>query len=357
MKNAWGVIVLTVILWVFISISGFAQTENEPTLTRYSPHASGMDDGKRILEPLEYKLTVSQDPAQSRSGPPDNSPAGLSENPTAAGPASHGGYTKKRLHGNNVGFSFELPDYWLWDLLPDNCGYLLSGPGGTEENEVIIVVQAVKKAAKPGSSAAKQMQEAKAQIQGISGAEIRSEDVVVVSGRQVPYFLALYPGLTAGHEPATFAHVQLLVENELYYIWITYAAPTQYFQKYQEVFANLLTSFQIAASGGQSRSKAPSVPGNADGRITVQAFDAGSGSLSTPRVMVKAQGFGSDAKRLKLFAVSADGKLKELQSAPCADGATVDFNAVYNRLDTKSFELRLYDAQGNVIARLQRGNT
>ena len=354
-KNAWGVIVLTVILWV-ISISGFAQTENEPNLTRYSPHAPGMNDGKRFLELLEYKLTVSQDPAQSRSGPPNNSPAGSSENPTAAGPASHGGYTRKRLHENNFGFSFELPDYWLWDPLPDNCGYLLSGPGGTEENEVIIVVQAVKKAANPGSSVVKQLQEAKAQIQGIPGAEIRSEDVVAVSGRQVPFFLALYPGLTAGHEPATFAHVQLAVENELCYIWISYAAPSRYFQKYQVVFANLLTSFQIAAAGGQSRSRASSVPGNTEGRITVQAFNAGSGSLSAPRVKIRAQGFGSGAKQLKLFAVSADGKLKELQSAPCANGATVDFNAVYNLLETKSFELRLYDAQGKVIARLQRDN-
>jgi hypothetical protein len=357
MKNTWGVIVLAVTLWVFGSISGFAQTEYEPDLARYSPHSPDLDDGKRLWEHLEYKLTVSQDPAQSRSGPPNNSPVGSAENPAEAGSGSHGGYTRKRLQENNFGFSFELPDYWLWELLPGNSGYLLSGPGGTEENEVIIVVQAVKKAANPGSSAAKQLQEAKAQIQRIPEAEIRSEDVIAVSGRQIPFFLGLYPGLTADHEPATFAHFQLVVENELYYIWISYASPIQYFQKYQEVFANLLTSFQIAASGGQSPSKAPPVLGNADGRITVQAFNAGSGSMSAPRVKVKAQGFGSGAKLLKLFAVSTDGKLKELQSAPCTDGATVDFNAAYNRLDTKSFELRLYDAQENVIARLQRGNT
>jgi len=43
-----------------------------------------------------------------------------------------------------------------------------------------------------------------------------------------------------------------------------------------------------------------------------------------------------------------------LQSTPCTDGATVDFNAVYNCMETKSFELRLYDAQETVIARLQR---
>jgi hypothetical protein len=35
-------------------------------------------------------------------------------------------------------------------------------------------------------------------------------------------------------------------------------------------------------------------------------------------------------------------------------GPTVDFIAAYNRKDTKSFELRLYDAQETVIARLTR---
>ena len=221
---------------------------------------------------------------------------------------------------------------------------------------MIIVVQAVKKAANPGSSAAKQLQEARAQIQGVSGAEIRSEDVVTVSGRQVPFFLALYPGQTARQEPTTFAHVQLVVENKLYYFWISYAAPTQYFEKYQELFANMLTTFQIAETGGQSRSMAPSAPRKEDGRIRVQAFNVGSGSMFAPRVKATVQGFGRGAKLLKLFAVSADGKLKELQSAVCTDGATVDFNTVYNRLETKSFELRLYDAQEKVIARLKCEN-
>jgi hypothetical protein len=104
---------------------------------------------------------------------------------------------------------------------------------------------------------AKQLQEAKSQIEGVSGAEIRSEDVVAVSGRQVPFFLALYPGQTAKQEPATFAHVQLVVENEPYYFWISYAAPTQYFEKYQEVFANMLTSFQIVATREQSSGTPP----------------------------------------------------------------------------------------------------
>ena len=325
-------------------------------ITKDSPHVPGTHEGKRILKPHGYKLTVKQTVDQSQSGQPGIAPSPSAQNSTQEGSAALGGWTMKRLHENNLGFSFELPDYWLWELLPDNGGYLLSGPAGTEENEVIIIVQAVKKAAHPGSSAAKQLQEAVAQIQRVSGAEIRSEDVVTVSGRQVPFFLALYPGQTARQEPATFAHFQLVVENEPYYFWISYAAPTQYFEKYQELFANMLTTFQIAETGGQSRSTAPSAPRKADGRITVQAFNAVSGSMSAPRVKVTAQGFGSGATLLKLFAVSADGKLKELQSAACADGATVDFNAVYNRLETKSFELRLYDAQETVIARLEHGN-
>ena len=355
-KNASGMTVLMVILGVFIGISGFTNTEKEPNIAEDSPHISGMDDEKSILESPEYRLTGRQDPAQIQSGQPGNFPAGSAERPTSGGPSPLDGYAMKRLPENNFGFSFELPDYWLWDLLPDNGGYLLSGPGGTEENEVIIVVQTVKKTAQSESSVVKQLQEVKAQIQGISGAEIRSEDVVTVSGRQVPFILVLYPGLTASREPATFAQVQLVVENELYYIWISYAAPTQYFQKYQEVFANLLTSFQITATDGSNPSNVPSTPEKANGRITVKAFNTGSASVPTPRVTVKAQGFGSGAKLLKLFAVSADGKLKELQSAPCSDGGTVDFNAVYNRRETKSFELRLYDAQEKVIARLKREN-
>jgi len=345
-----------VILGVFIGISGFTNTEKEPNIAENLPHTSGMDDEKSILESPEYRLTGRQDPAQIQSGQPGNFPAGSAERPTGGGPSPLDGYAMKRLPENNFGFSFELPDYWLWDLLPDNGGYLLSGPGGTEENEVIIVVQAVNKTAMPDSSVAKQLQEAKDQIHRISGAEIRSEDVVSVSGRQVPFIFVLYPGLTASREPATFAQVQLVVENDLYYIWISYAAPIRYFQKYQKVFANLLTSFQIAASGGSIRNNEPSTPEKADGRITVRAFNTDSGGQPTSRVRVKAQGFGSGAKQLKLFAVSAEGKLKELQSAPCTDGATVDFNAVYNHRETKSFELRLYDAQEKVIARLKCEN-
>jgi hypothetical protein len=355
-RNALGVILLTVLLGVFISLSVFGKTEKEPNITKDSPHVPGSHEGKRILPPLKYKLTVRQDGVPSQSDRPENSQAASASDTTSGSSTALGSYTMKRLHENNFGFSFELPDSWLRDPLPDNGGYVLSGPAGTEENEVIIVVQAVKKAAKPDSSAAKQLQEIKEQIQGISGAEIRSEDMVTVSGRQVPFILALYPGLTASREPATFAHVQLVVENEFYYIWISYAAPIRYFHKYQEVFANLLTSFQIVAAGGPSRTNEPPGPEKAEGRITVQAFHADSNSLSAARVKVKAQGFGTGVKRLKLFAVSVDGKLRELESAPCTDGATVEFNAIYNNLETKSFELRLYDAQDKVIARLQRSN-
>ncbi|UCD80042.1 MAG: hypothetical protein JSW26_00995 [Desulfobacterales bacterium] len=325
-------------------------------ITKDSPNVPGSHEDKRILEPLAYKLTVRQAVAQSQSNPSDTAPTAPAKTSTSEDSATLGRYTMKRLHENNFGFSFELPDYWIWELLPDNGGYLLSGPADTEENEVIIVVQAVQKATNPGSSVVKQLQEARAQIEGVSGAEIRSEDMVDVSGRQVPFFLALYPGQTAKHEPTTFAHVQLVLESGLYYFWVSYAAPTEYFEKYQELFANMLTTFQIVETGANSRSMAPQASRLADARITVQAFNAGSGSMFAPRVKVKAQGFGSGAKLLKLYAVSADGKLKELQSRSCSDGATVDFDAVYNRLETKSFELRLYDAQQTVIARLKRDN-
>jgi hypothetical protein len=325
-------------------------------ITKDSPNVPGSHEGKQILEPLAYKLTVTQTAVQSQSDPSDTAPAASAKTSHSEDSGILGRYTMNRLHEDNFGFSFELPDNWLWELLPNNGGYLLSGPGDTEENELIIVVQAIQKATNPGSSAAKQLQEARAQIERFSGTEIRSEDVITVSDRKVPYFLALYPGQTAKREPTTFAHVELVLENDLYYFWISYAAPTEYFEKYQDLFANMLTSFQITKTGAQNRSTVPAASRPADGRITVQAFNTGSGSITAPRVKVTVQGFGSGAKVLKLYAVSADGKLQELQTRPCSDGATVDFDAVYNRLETKSFELRLYDAQETMIARLKRDN-
>jgi len=343
LKNASGVMVLTAALWVFFSLTVYAKMEKE---SNNRPEEANLIRSGETVEGLlqnghdDFAITLL-------------SAGKTTKNSSNEGSSPLDGYAMKRLHENKFGFSFELPDYWIWELLPDKSGYLLSGPAGTEENEVIIIVQAIKKSANPGSSLAKQLQEARAQIEGVAGAEIRSEDVVTVSGRQVPFFLALYPGQTAKQEPATFAHVQLVVENEPYYFWISYAAPTQYFEKYQEIFANMLTTFQIATAREQSPGAAPATSQTTRGRITVQSFNAGSGSMSAPRVIVKARGFGSGAKRLKLFAVSADGSLKELQSVACTDGSTVDFNAAYNLKDTQFFELRLYDAQEAMMASIK----
>jgi len=237
-------------------------------ITKDSPHVPGAHDGKPILKPVAYKLIVSQAATEAADGSLSPAPDAPGEPSTAKGSASPRGWTMKRLYEDRFGFSFELPDHWLWELLPDKGGYLLSGPTGTEENEVIIVVRAVQKATNPGSSETKQLQEARAQIQGVPGAEIRSEDAISVSGRQVPYFLALYPGQTAKKEPATFAHVQLVLENGEYYFWVSYAAPTQYFEKYQDLFANMLVTFEFSQSTEPNTSKAPPASPPAGGRTS-----------------------------------------------------------------------------------------
>ena len=106
MRNASGVIMIAVILWVFIAISGFTKTEKGPDFAKDLPPLPGMHEDRRIGEPPEYKLTARQDPVQSRSVTPNNSPAGSAHNSTAGGTAAHGRYTMKRLPENNLGFSF-----------------------------------------------------------------------------------------------------------------------------------------------------------------------------------------------------------------------------------------------------------
>lgn len=317
-------------------------------VTRSSPNVPGSFQDFPILPPIQYTLTVKQTSTAGKT--PKRSTALKSVGKAK----SVAGFTMRQFKEDYFGFSFELPDYWKWELLPDRGGYMLSGPEGDEADELVIVIQAVKKASNPGSSVSKQLGQAKHQIKGFPGGEIHSEDITRVSGHGVTYFLAYYPGRTSQNQPAQFAHFQTVLEKGPHYYWISYAAPVDYFQKYEDVFSHMLATFQFTDAAAHSRELASSTSKPAKGRIEVKKFTSGGGSLFNPKVKVKARAYGSGAQLLRLFAVKKDGEMMELQSRPCRSGKAVNFNAVYDRFKTKLFELRLYNKENQVIARYQR---
>ena len=90
------------------------------------------------------------------------------------------------------------------------------------------------------------------------------------------------------------------------------------------------------------------------GRIVIKKWDVGGGNFLRPKAKILVQVYGQTASRLKLFAVSSDGYIKELQYFYVKDGKEVYFNCRYSRMGTRWLELRLYDNMSSLIARERR---
>ena len=97
----------------------------------------------------------------------------------------------------------------------------------------------------------------------------------------------------------------------------------------------------------------PAPPAVATGKIQITKWKAG-GNFLKPEITVKAKVTGAGAATLKLYGVMADGSVKEFKSRDCADGDEVKIKSSFTRLLTKQLELRLYDADGKVMARERR---
>jgi hypothetical protein len=214
-------------------------------VTKPSAKIPNSHEGTPILAAAEYTLALrqSQPIGQTGNNARITGPSGKAAE--SGGSAAAVDDNMKVFREDNFGYSFKLPAEFIWELLPDNDGYLLSGPKGSELNELIIVIQAVAKVHNPGSSAAKQLQEAKQQILGLPGGEIRSEDQTNVANQRAPYFLATYPARTSTQEPTTFGHLQMILDNDPNYYWISFSAPLEQFQKHQNIFSNMIATFEF----------------------------------------------------------------------------------------------------------------
>ncbi|NUM34452.1 MAG: hypothetical protein HUU50_07900 [Candidatus Brocadiae bacterium] len=87
------------------------------------------------------------------------------------------------------------------------------------------------------------------------------------------------------------------------------------------------------------------------GRILIQSWDVGGGNFFYPKAKVRVGISGKTAHCVKMFSVTSDWYMKELQAFYCSDGCNYYFNSQYFRATTRWLEFRLYDNMGYVIAR------
>ncbi len=229
-------------------------------VTKRSPNLPGTHEGVSIQPEITYQLTVAHQaagtagPTQPTGGQPPAAKPGT-VTPPVAGPATPSGATApggsnppagmKLFQENNFGFAFELPASMSAQLLPDKGGYMISGPAGSELNELVIVVQAVSKSANPGSSVKKQLKEVRRQIKSQPGAEIKFEEDRKVAGQRTEYFVATYPALDSRQRQTQFRHMQMVLENGPNYYWVSFSAPNKQFKKHKDLFFHMLSTFRF----------------------------------------------------------------------------------------------------------------
>lgn len=256
-------------------------TPNGPyNVTRRSANMPSTYQGTAIHPEVNYQLMVSVAPAGPAGGtppvsggggggtthtrPPALPPSGggggqppVGTGPVATLPTPGGGGGPatlppagspggaKLFRDDHFGFAFELPAQMSSQLLADRSGYLISGPPGSGLNEVAIVVQAISKAANPGSSAEKQLKQAKKQIKGQPGGEVDSDGERRVAGQKAPFFVGSYRAANSKGKTVDWKHMQLVLENGPNYYWVSYAAPEKHYKENKEAFFRMLETFHF----------------------------------------------------------------------------------------------------------------
>lgn len=93
-------------------------------------------------------------------------------------------------------------------------------------------------------------------------------------------------------------------------------------------------------------------PGQAS--IIITDFDAGGGNFFTPKVKITLEVKGRNIQSVRLYAVSDNGRISEVDAKSCKHGDKVYFNARYDRFSTRYFEIRLLDNMNQIVAKETR---
>lgn len=113
---------------------------------------------------------------------------------------------------------------------------------------------------------------------------------------------------------------------------------------------NVQGSAIVEISGGHT----PPPPSNA--RIVVTRWNVGGGNFFKPSAKIHASVHGSDLQTVKLYAVSPNDDMDELQAFSVSDGQEVRFDCSYDRFNTKWLEIRLYNNWNQVVAKDKRSS-
>ncbi len=128
--------------------------------------------------------------------------------------------------------------------------YLFSGPEGTDAVELAVVLQVVRKAANPGSSAVARAQALLDQIKRAPDGAIQIQDTVPMAGQQAPYFVATYTTKDAWGTATRFAHTQIVLDHGAYDYLLSYSGPAPIYERHLPSFRHAIETLRLTAPSG-----------------------------------------------------------------------------------------------------------
>lgn len=184
--------------------------------------------------------------------PPAPDTAAVPETP-AAPPAQDGqppaalqpGIAYKTFQDKQFGFSFELPETWTFQTIGENSDYLFSGPAGSPETEISVIVQIVDTRKGVVMNLKDQMLSLLNQFSGMSGARIETKSEIQTAGQTAPFFLVTYPAENTQKQKVTFGHTQLGLDHPPYLVLVSYSAPREIYQQNVSTFQHMMDSLKL----------------------------------------------------------------------------------------------------------------
>lgn len=190
--------------------------------------------------PAQALNPTGEPPAGNVPPPP---PAQSSEVPVAQQP----NISYKTFRDKQFGFSFELPENWSFQTIGANSDYLFSGPVGTPETEISVIVQIVDTQKGVVTSLKDQMLSLLNQFSQMNGAKIASKSQLQVAGQDAPFFLVTYPAENTKKQQVIFGHTQLGLEHLPYLLLISYSAPRDIYQQHVATFQHMVDTLKLTA--------------------------------------------------------------------------------------------------------------
>ncbi len=159
-------------------------------------------------------------------------------------PKQNPGY--KQFNDKQFGFSVELPDNWTFKVIGKNNDYLFQGPQGTDEGEIVVIIQMIDTRQPPQSTLEDEMLNQSTMLSHREGAKIVKKSQLQVAGKQAPFFLATYPVNNQQGELVAWGHTQLGLKNGPVILLISYAAPREIYQSKVDLFQHMMDSFLLS---------------------------------------------------------------------------------------------------------------